>query len=176
MDPGLKACGLSIVQHDAMGWSRLTSHTVSEKGDFVSRLRAIARDARLLIHAGIRSPGVDWIGIEDPLYVIAGKQAKRETDFNALRLMAVLGMACDWGFALSVPVILVEPSEVKRAVGAPGTADKGQIQRCVRALVRDCGAADFDEHQADATATAIASYRHLIVDGALRAAREKKHG
>lgn len=180
VDPGLRACGMALVGRDGASWISPASRTVrsTPKSDFVSLLRAIGDALREMASLGARAPhGLGWIGIEDPLYVIAGKQGRAETDFHALRLMAVLGVACEVGFELGVAVVLVDTGDVKRAVGAPPNADKAQIQRAARAMIRGCDAQsrpDFDEHQADACGAGIASGRRMLVDGAINAAKEQR--
>jgi len=170
-DLGTRACGLTLVRYDRVHWHFVEALTArpSARLDFVARLKVIEDTAQSLL----KGRALDWIGIEDPIYVIAGKQRSHETNFEALRLLAVLGLACGWGFERSVPVVLVDTAEVKRAVGAASSASKDDVRRGVRFCVRDCPP-ELDEHRADAAAAAVASGRRILVDGAIRAARESR--
>jgi Holliday junction resolvasome RuvABC endonuclease subunit len=73
---------------------------------------------------------------------------------------------------LHVPVVLLEPGEVKRAVGANRASSKERIVRCVRAIVRECPET-LDEHRADACAAAIAGARRVQFAAALAQGKAK---
>jgi Holliday junction resolvasome RuvABC endonuclease subunit len=176
VDPGLRACGVAFLSHEANGWNYCAGMTIQalprKPGyDFVARLRFIEEQLKNLLQ--IYAKRIRWIAIEDPLYVIAGKQRRKETNFEAIRVMAVVGLAASWGFRLNVPVVLLEPGDVKRAVGANRASSKERVVRCVRAIVRQCPEA-LDEHRADACATAIAGARRVQFAAALAQGKQAK--
>jgi Holliday junction resolvasome RuvABC endonuclease subunit len=172
VDPGLRACGVALVRQESDGWRYWQGATCKSpaRTEFVSQLRHIQHYFdTLLAYFGSR---ITWIAIEDPLYVIAGKQRRKQTNFDAIRVMAVVGMAASCGFRLHVPVVLLEPGEVKRAVGANRASSKERIVRCVRAIVRECPET-LDEHRADACAAAIAGARRVQFAAALAQGKAK---
>jgi len=171
VDPGLRACAAALVRQDSDGWRYSGGMTArsSSQTDFVVRLRFIQEQFDSLLECYAQR--ISWIAIEDPLYVIAGKQRRKATNFDAIRLMAVVGIAASCGFRLDVPVVLLEPGEVKRAVGANRASSKERIMRCVRAIVRQCPEA-LDEHRADACAAAIAGARRVQFAAALAQERQ----
>jgi Holliday junction resolvasome RuvABC endonuclease subunit len=175
IDTGVRACGIAIVVRAAGRWAFCDSQTVKSttKEPLVARLRRIHDALDHLLNERQFGELIRWVAIEDPLKVIVGKAAQRESNFMAMRLLVVLGMGCDWAFRLDKPLVLPEVGDVKRAVGAPRTARPDQVVRCVRAIVDDCPAS-LDEHQAHAVGAAIAGARMLQIDLALAKARKRK--
>jgi Holliday junction resolvasome RuvABC endonuclease subunit len=71
----------------------------------------------------------------------------------------VVGMARVIAFSLGVKFVQPTPAQAKAVLaGIPRTASKAQVQRAVRAVVRDCPKV-MSEHASDAIATALAGAR-----------------
>lgn len=171
VDPGVRATGLTIVGHRASVWRVLASITVytTNKRDLVSRLKMISTALDVLRPRPILS----WMAVEDPTHVITYKQRKGETNFDALRVLMVVGVALEHAFERGISVVLVEPGELKMSVGASRTAEKQEVVTAVRAVVRDCPA-DMSEHAAEAAAAAIAGERQIHFKNVVHRARETR--
>ena len=144
IDPGTAACGYGIV-HESDGRLRATCH------GWWHTEASVRVEARLLtIFAGVQElidqHGPDAVALEES-YV--GADARIALSVGQAR-GAVLVAAASAG----VPCAEYAPASVKQAVCGYGRADKGQVQRMVKAIL---GLAEppTPHHAADALAVAI---------------------
>ena len=144
IDPGTAACGYGIV-HESDGRLRATCHAWW-------RTQASERiEARLLtVFTGVQEliaeHGPDAVALEES-YV--GADARIALSVGQAR-GAVLVAASSAG----VPCVEYAPAAVKQAVCGYGRADKGQVQRMVKAIL-GLPEPPSPHHAADALAVAI---------------------
>ena len=144
IDPGTAACGYGIV-HESDGRLRGTCH-----GWWHTEASVRLQDRLLTIFTGVQElialHGPDAVALEES-YV--GADARIALSVGQAR-GAVLVAASSAG----VPCVEYAPAVVKQAVCGYGRADKGQVQRMVKAIL---GLAEppTPHHAADALAVAI---------------------
>lgn len=147
IDPGLKVTGYGVVEGDR-GDLRLVScgHLdVSSEAPFPKRLHRLYRGFCQLIEK--HQPGC--LAIERPFFA---KNAR-----STLMLGEVVGVAILAAAEKALPVYEYSPQEIKGAVTGYGRADKGQVQRMVKALL---DLADIPEPLDAADALAVAICHH----------------
>ena len=158
IDPGTAACGYGIV-HESEGRLRATCH-----GWWRTSAREPAARRLLTIFAGVQElsgrHGPDAVALEES-YV--GADARIALSVGQAR-GAVLVAAASAG----LDCVEYAPSSVKQAVCGYGRADKGQVQRMVKAIL---GLEELPspDHAADALAVAIC---HALAPPFLRVASE----
>lgn len=169
VDPGIKHCGLVLIERTGTSWNYVDGKTVTTHSSLAltARMRAI-REAFFRLIVRYRT-SIRWIGIEDPWHVIPYKQERGTTDLHALRLLTVVGQAIEWAFSLGAEAVPIEPHEAKRGVGAGHLADKGEMIRAAKSMVYSCPS-DIDSHRADAVAVAIVAGRIALTDPRIRKA------
>ena len=77
-------------------------------------------------------------------------------------------------FSLGVKFIEVKPNQAKAVLsGILRTATKAQVQRAVRAVVRDCPRV-MSEHESDAVAVALAGAQNADFQAMIEAGRKRR--
>ena len=156
IDPGTAACGYGIV-HESDGRLRATCH-----GWWRTSPRERPERRLLVLFEGVRDliarHGPDAVALEES-YV--GADARIALSVGQAR-GAVLVAASSAG----LECVEYAPARVKQAVCGYGRADKGQVQRMVRAILA-LDAPPEPSHAADALAVAIC---HAFAPTALRVA------
>lgn len=150
LDPGVARLGYGIVESDGHR-DRCITHGVltTLKGELGSRLVALRSALQQLIVA--HRP--DRIVVEQLFF---SKNVKTATAVSEAR--GVILLTCTES---GVPVLEVSPQAVKQAVAGYGAADKRQVQRMVRALLR-LDAVPQPDDAADALAIALCGVRTTI--------------
>ena len=158
IDPGTAACGYGIV-HESEGRLRATCHgwwrtSPAERVD--RRLLTIFEGVSGLISLH----GPDAVALEES-YV--GADARIALSVGQARGAVVVAAA-----SAGLDCVEYAPSSVKQAVCGYGRADKGQVQRMVKAIL---GLEELPspDHAADALAVAIC---HALAPPLLRVASE----
>jgi crossover junction endodeoxyribonuclease RuvC len=155
IDPGIRACGVAVVSlTNARPAVRRCTTIRTTTGTLTERLQFIADELRA--EMGIFS--VDVIGLEDQQGAMIGASLRgQNTAGSVAKTARVEGIVHGLAAALGVEVIVVTPSEAKRAVGCTSRATKAQIKRAVHVMTREIGRRS--EHATDAMAVAIAAGR-----------------
>jgi Holliday junction resolvasome RuvABC endonuclease subunit len=164
VDPGYAACGIAIIERgERSPWRAVHVQTVRTPAtlELHSRMHEIWHAmATLPIEAfqGVK-PYDAVVACENQSGVLEGKRRSGETSASAALVQQVVGMVRIKAFNLGVKFIEVTPAQAKAVLlGIPRTANKAQVQRAVRALVRDCPKV-MSEHASDAIAVALAGAR-----------------
>jgi Holliday junction resolvasome RuvABC endonuclease subunit len=164
IDPGLAACGLAIVTKEIQKpWRAVHVKTVRTPAtlDLHSRMHELWHAMSTLpmeAFQGIK-PHEAILACEDQSGVLEGKRRSGETNASASFVQQVVGMVRVWAFNLGVKFVQPTPAQTKAVLaGIPRTASKAQVQRAVRAVVRDCPKV-MSEHASDAVAVALAGAR-----------------
>jgi Holliday junction resolvasome RuvABC endonuclease subunit len=164
IDPGLASLGLALIERGVREpWRLLFSQTVrtSPGLDLHSRMREGYAALQALPVEPFRGakPHEVIVACEDQAGVLEGKRRAGETNASAMLVQQVVGMARVKAFGLGVKFVEVTPAQAKAVLsGIPRTASKAQVQRAVRAVVRDCPKV-MSEHASDAIAVALAGAR-----------------
>jgi crossover junction endodeoxyribonuclease RuvC len=164
IDPGLASCGLAIVTKEIQQpWRLVYSQTIRTPPsmDLHSRMHEIYTAMQ-----GVPTDLFRGVHMHEALFacenqsgVLEGKRRTGQTNAAAALVQQVVGMARVRAFSLVVRFVEPTPAQVKTVLaGIPRTASKAQVQRAVRALVRDCPKV-MSEHASDAIAVALAGAR-----------------
>jgi Holliday junction resolvasome RuvABC endonuclease subunit len=99
------------------------------------------------------------IACENQVGVQEGKRARGETNKDAVLVQQVVGMMRVIAFDCEQRFVEPSPAQAKAVLlGIRRTASKAQVQRAVRAMVKDCPKV-MSEHASDALANALAGAR-----------------
>ncbi len=101
-------------------------------------------DLQRLVHRLCKEHRVELVATEKP-----GMWGRVSVGMAQREKQGLVRSVCE---ALKVPLVDYQPQEIKKAVTGRGRADKEQVGRCVRMLVR---VATSDEHVLDACAIAL---------------------
>jgi Holliday junction resolvasome RuvABC endonuclease subunit len=163
IDPGIAACGIALIEHDVQQPWRL-KHVQTVRTKAVALLNDRMREVYAAMKALLREPVVRGTGgvvvaCEEQTGVQEGKRRSGETSASATLVQQVVGMARAATFSAGLQFVEPTPAQVKAVLpGIPRTASKAQVQRAVRAIVRDCPEV-MSEHESDAIAVALAGAR-----------------
>jgi Holliday junction resolvasome RuvABC endonuclease subunit len=164
IDPGLASCGIAVITKEVQQpWLAVHVQTVRTNNSdrpnermacIYWKLRAIPRS----VFQGFKIEEV-VVACEDQTGVQEGKRRTGQTNASGMLVQQVVGLvrafAFNEGFSLCEPT----PAQAKAVLaGIPRTASKAQVQRAVRAIVRDCPKV-MSEHASDAIAVALAGAR-----------------
>jgi Holliday junction resolvasome RuvABC endonuclease subunit len=164
IDPGYASCGLAIITKEIQEpWRAVHVKTIRTPPtlDLHSRMHELWHAMSTLPMEAFRGikPHEVILACEDQSGVLEGKRRSGETNASATLVQQVVGMARVIAFSLGVKFVQPTPAQAKAVLaGIPRTASKAQVQRAVRALVRDCPKV-MSEHASDAIATALAGAR-----------------
>jgi len=164
IDPGYLACGIGVIKRGAdQRWSALYVQTVRTNTKATLHQRMIA-----VYGAMLRIPREVFMGVQVHEAVLAcedqagtqeGRRREGKTNSNALLVQQVVGLARAVAFRDHLRFVEPTPAQAKAVlVGIPKTATKAQVQRAVRAIVKDCPKV-MSEHASDALANALAGAR-----------------
>jgi Holliday junction resolvasome RuvABC endonuclease subunit len=118
------------------------------------KLRAIPRS----VFQGVRTEEL-VVACEEQAGVQEGKRRTGQTNASGMLVQQVVGLVRAYTFQEGFLFYEPTPVQVKAVLaGIPRTASKAQVQRAVRALVRDCPKV-MSEHASDAIAVALAGAR-----------------
>lgn len=126
VDPGYGRCGVAIVEKTG-GKERLIYSAcieTSATADFPSRLAAVASECTSLL----REHAVQSLALEK-LFITKNQK-------TAMRVAEVRGALINAAAMAGVPVYEYTPGEVKSAAAGWGGADKGQVARMLRAVMK----------------------------------------
>jgi crossover junction endodeoxyribonuclease RuvC len=145
IDPGLAMTGFGVVESLSRGGRACDWGTIRTKADspMPLRLKTIYDELNLLLEKW--KPGVL---VMEEVFVL--KQFTKA----AIRLGEVRGVVYLAAQALEIPVMQIRPTEVKSALTGSGRADKEQIQKTIRRILRIEEALD-SSHAGDALALAL---------------------
>lgn len=181
VDPGVEYCGLAMLTSDGPHWFArevATVRTAAKTGLHARMAQIHHRIADMLDSlfwqdgsGAIRASNVYIIACESQDRAFEGHRSRGTTNADALRVQQVVGIVRAQSFRPGIDFVEVEPQEAKIAVlgKGSGSADKGQVERAVRALVKDLPS-QMTSHASDACAIAIAGARKFRVDAQLRRA------
>lgn len=158
LDPGSRFTGYGCVEAEGSR-CRLVAHgriSCSSRAPLPERLAHLCRELRGLLERFAPSIAV----LEDPFHGVNSRSLIVLSQARGA-LLATLGEA-------ELPVAEYSPAAVKKAVTGNGRADKQQVIRMVRILLRDSGSLSTDA--ADALAVALCFAAHGSVERALAAA------
>lgn len=188
IDPGLAALGVALLgrRHGAQRWRALyvasfrtakrvlEMPTVFNSKSARKRLnREVGPNERLerLVHEVVRildGKDQDWpwpvpsiVSIENQANVGEGRRKQKKTSAAALYVREVAGAMKALTLERRIPLIEVEPQDLKQCVGATAHGSKDDVIRGVRLMVDSLGDSPYalSEHSADACAAAIAGAR-----------------
>ena len=156
IDPGTAACGYGIV-HESGGRLRATCH-----GWWRTSPRSRPETRLLTIFDGVQ----ELIALHAPDAVVLEESFVGADARIALSVGQARGAVLVAASSAGVGCVEYAPSQVKQAVCGYGRADKGQVQRMVKAIL---GLDEIPEpsHAADALAVAIC---HALASPLLRKA------
>jgi Holliday junction resolvasome RuvABC endonuclease subunit len=163
IDPGLASCGIALLVREPGGpWRARFVETVRTKArePLHDRMRQIfwaIRSAPREPLQGVR-PAEFVVCCETQTGVQEGKRRSGETSASALLVQQVVGMARVVALSEGAQFVEVTPAQVKSVLPGMRTASKAQVQRAIRAFVRECPKV-MSEHASDAIAAAIAGAR-----------------
>lgn len=161
VDPGVRACGVAILEREDIGsisWRARSVLTVRTypKESLHDRLRRIW----LVMRCSTGMLGSFVVAIEEQTGAAEGARRAGATNADAVLVQQVVGLARAIAFTESHSTFIeVTPAEAKRVLnGMTMTASKAQVQRAIRAVVSGCPAV-MSEHASDAVAIALAGAR-----------------
>ncbi len=149
IDPGLDRLGWAIVEHSAREDRWMASGCIRT-------LRGDSQADRLL-SAGVQLGKVlteykpDRVGVEQLFFA---KNAKTAMMVGQARGMILYVVAMQ-----HVPIIEVLPNQVKQSVAGSGAADKRQVEKMVRMIIKELPAGKRLDDEVDAIAIALTAAR-----------------
>lgn len=160
VDPGIAHFGLAVLErkNPTAPWVAVVAETISTSArvGLASRLEYIWRRVDELVQINVTA--FDGIAMEAQARAQAGHQKRGTTNYDALAVREVVGMLRGMALCHGIPLVEVEPAAWKGCLGLKATADKKQVQRAVRALVRGCPQR-MSEHASDAVGIGIGGAR-----------------
>lgn len=164
IDPGYRSFGFGVIARDAeQRWAARHVETVRTPSTmpFHERCQKVFYALELMVStpwAGL-PPHQLIVSCEDQTGVHEGKRRAGATSSDAMRVQQVVGMCRVFAFDLGARFVEPTPAQAKAVLlGISRTASKAQVQRAVRAMVRDCPKV-MSEHASDALANALAGAR-----------------
>jgi crossover junction endodeoxyribonuclease RuvC len=144
IDPGFDRCGFGVVKFDGYNFELVDTGCITTSADLThgERLHEVAGDLQLLLMR--HKP--DIIAIEELFF---SKNVK-----TAIKVAESRGVALMIASELKVPVVELNPNQVKLAICGDGRADKCRVQDMVTKLLSLRSAPQPDD-AADALAIAI---------------------
>jgi Holliday junction resolvasome RuvABC endonuclease subunit len=165
IDPGLAACGVAIIYHHdgQQPWRLIWLETMRTRSSDRpnERMACIHWKLRAIPRSVFQGIGIDELVVacEDQTGVQEGKRRTGQTNASGMLVQQVVGLVRAFAFNEGFSFYEPTPVQVKAVLaGIPRTASKAQVQRAVRALVRDCPKV-MSEHASDAIAVALAGAR-----------------
>ncbi len=152
IDPGYERCGFGVIRFDGHRFELLDMGCITTSADLThgKRLGEVAADLKALL----RRHQPDTIVIEELFFSRNVKTAIKVAESRGVALMAAS--------ELNVPIVELNPNQIKLAVCGDGRADKRQVQDMIRKLL-DLEEVPKPDDAADALAIAIcaATIRNL---------------
>ncbi len=145
VDPGLAMTGFGIVEALSRGGKACDWGTIRTESDHPLAFRL------KVIYDGIKQLVKRW---NPELLVIEDVFVLQQFPKAAIRLGEVRGVICLAAQELNLPVVEVKPTEVKSALTGSGRADKKQMERAIRQLLKIEGTIG-SSHAGDALALAL---------------------
>lgn len=127
IDPGLAMTGFGIVEALCRGGRACDWGTIRTESDCSLPLRL------KIIYDGTRRLCEKW---EPGLLVIEDAFVLQQFPKAAIRLGEVRGVICLAAQEQGIPIVEVKPTEVKSALTGSGRADKKQMERAIRQLLK----------------------------------------
>jgi crossover junction endodeoxyribonuclease RuvC len=126
IDPGSQTTGYGIVEKKRQGITHISHGEIkaNKKGPFSKNLKNIYDNLNEIISQS--SP--DAIALEDIFY---GKNVKSLIKLGHVRGVAILAASQS-----NIPIFEYTPLEVKKAVVGYGRAEKNQVQKMVKAILK----------------------------------------
>ena len=155
IDPGLAAGGLGIIDQEGQQMDVLEVATIRTEP-------SVATEERLdLIWAfweqQITKHRPSCLGIEEQGQAWHGAEKEGKTNFKALAVHYIAGMARGLGKAYGARVYVITPAQAKMALCGTARADKHQMKARVQAMVGE--KLRFSQHASDAVGIAVAALR-----------------
>ena len=145
IDPGLAMTGYGIVETLARGGRACDWGTIRTESHSPTPLRL------KIIYDGIKRLLEQW---KPGLLVVEEVFVLQQFPQAAIRLGEVRGVICLAAQEVDLPILEVKPTEVKSALTGSGRADKKQLERTIRQLLKIEGAIG-SSHAGDALALAL---------------------
>ncbi|MBU0531552.1 MAG: crossover junction endodeoxyribonuclease RuvC [Candidatus Uhrbacteria bacterium] len=144
IDPGFDRCGFGVVRYDGHGYELIDTGCITTSKDLThgERLHEVAGDLQLLLAR--HKP--DMIAIEDLFF---SKNVK-----TAMKVAESRGVALMIASEFNVPIIELNPNQIKLAICGDGRADKCRVQEMVTKVLKLKTIPESDD-AADALAIAI---------------------
>lgn len=172
IDPGSTHLGISIMRVDPTNWTiintraktihaqkliDLNSDLVIYHGEKIARIRQLNQKLSTLF--AFERPIA--VASESPFY-----SQRRPSAFGVLTEVIDSVREAVYQYNVSMPLTLIDPPTVKKAVGAPGNADKEVVKRFVKQspllnYVGDTPLELLDEHSIDSIAVNFAQFTLL---------------
>lgn len=149
VDPGLRFCGLGVIDYDGRALRYVASHTIKPKTTAVMSERLKALHEQLTDFVRAYSP--DCAALEET-FVSRNGQSTLKLGQARGAIQLSLAMA-------SLPIHEYAARLVKKTVTGVGAADKQQMQQMIRLLLPQSQAQTEDE--SDALAIAITHINHM---------------
>ena len=126
IDPGYGRCGVAVVVREGIKDILVYSDCIetSAETDFAERLQQIVRACGTLV----KKHTPDCIAMEKLFF------AKNQK--TAMRVAEVRGALLSLAGSIAIPVFEYSPGEVKSAAAGSGSADKTQVAKMLRALIK----------------------------------------
>ena len=171
LDPGSETLGFGTIEFDieTMQIVKSTAKTfvgsklmrqksweIELNGERFSRINAHKENLKYLF--GIHNPL--QIACESPFY-----NPRRPNAYGVLVEVLIAIKQAVYEYSNWRSVFLIDPPTVKKAIGAPGNADKVKMKECILKMTNLCydgNLEEIDEHSIDALAVAYCRYKELI--------------
>jgi Holliday junction resolvasome RuvABC endonuclease subunit len=152
VDPGYATMGLALVWRRFPGrYALLWGTTLRPEGSWVERA-AVIREA--LDHA-LATSQPDALAIEDIVQSQVAQAKRGHFNVSNLSVNRVCGYVV--GYCRDLPLVELQPTRWKPALGIGARAEKAQVKRAVMALVSDVPER-CSEHLADAIGIAVGGF------------------
>lgn len=157
IDPGLTAGGFAVVEQQGSHHALLASKTLRTRAGepLHHRLARVYAAADRLIHQ-FRP---ELVGIEEQSGTLLAQLRQQRSNAKALYALRAAQAAACAAYAHGLPVVELQPRQVKRAVAVPGTGTKAQVISAVRRLCGVRPGSRFSSHAADAAAMGFGAIR-----------------
>lgn len=144
IDPGFDRCGFGVVNYNGHDFELVDTGCITTSKDLAhgERLHEVAGDLQLLL----KRHNPDIIGIEELFF---SKNVK-----TAMKVAESRGVALMIASELKVPIVELNPNQIKLAICGDGRADKGRVQEMVTKVLKLKAVPEPDD-AADALAIAI---------------------
>lgn len=170
IDPGTTNLGLSVLSFDVLDFKIVRTEAITLRAQKLGSYSKALSDSHGDMFARVAALSQAFIEIYSnytPISVVAESpfyNPKRPSAYGSLLNITINLQLILFKYSNDKPIYFIDPSSIKNAVGAKGSAGKDPVRDGVMKIKNKISLIDgeYDEHSIDAIAAAFAYYKRFI--------------